>query len=376
MSESRNSTDDSFILMEEQGISTTLKILLRPRELSLERIHSAIKELKAKRPKAVTIDLTEWEDLPTSLLFLLGYHSYHLKRSGIQAEILLNARSTQEALKEAEKYWENKSGDGYRPNPFEVLEGSFMRAIEAAKEALSFAGELVLSFTSSPFKKNRAHRGTLTFAIHQVGVGGITIVCLISVLLGLVMAFMSAIQLRQFGAQVYVASLLTLAMTRELGPIMTGILIAGRSGSSFASELGTMKLNEEIDALKSMGFDVTRFLVLPKMLATAISMPILSLFSQFSGIIGGLFVSVFLMGITSQTYWDQVKEALRFFDIWWGSLKCVVFGLLVAGIGCYEGLKVEKGAVSVGQAATKAVVKGIFAVILFDSIFAIILVYW
>lgn len=363
-------------IIKEDPDTIRIKVQGNIAEEKLSEIDFHLRRIEREKPHVVIIDLSVLQKLPTSLALLFAYYDLRLSSKHIKLELIAEDASFRRSLEEAKAYWERKYGSMRIGDPLEVLWTPFAGFFSKSKELLSFVGELLLSSLDRPWRRSRAHKGTLINSLHQVGVGGIPIVVLISLLLGLVMAFMSSMQLEQFGAQIYVASLLTLAMTKELGPIMTGILIAGRSGSAFASELGTMKLSEEIDALNSMGFDVIKFLVLPKLIATAISLPILSFFSQFSGILGGLLVAVSIMGITPQGYWDQVFNTLRLFDIWWGVLKCVVFGLLVASIGCHEGLKVEKGASSVGQAATQAVVKGIFAVILFDSIFAIILVYW
>lgn len=363
-------------IIKEDPDTIRIKVQGNIAEEKLSEIDFHLRRIEREKPHVVIIDLSVLQKLPTSLALLFAYYDLRLSSKHIKLELIAEDASFRRSLEEAKAYWERKYGSMRIGDPLEALWTPFAGFFSKSKELLSFVGELLLSSLDRPWRRSRAHKGTLINSLHQVGVGGIPIVVLISLLLGLVMAFMSSMQLEQFGAQIYVASLLTLAMTKELGPIMTGILIAGRSGSAFASELGTMKLSEEIDALNSMGFDVIKFLVLPKLIATAISLPILSFFSQFSGILGGLLVAVSIMGITPQGYWDQVFNTLRLFDIWWGVLKCVVFGLLVASIGCHEGLKVEKGASSVGQAATQAVVKGIFAVILFDSIFAIILVYW
>ncbi|MFN3534395.1 MAG: MlaE family ABC transporter permease [Desulfatiglandales bacterium] len=376
--EYQNSTNRSPLAIEadERLRGITVEILPPIDSSQLKIADSMLNEIKKKRPKKVIFHLKDSSQLPSSFTFLLGYYVFLFEKNGTEVGYEGLEASLRTTIDGAKKYWETKRNTGLR---FELIEGvgdKLLMAMVGAVKALTFVGELLIAFLKTPWKLNRAHKGALSGSLIRVGIGGVPIVCLISLLLGLVMAFMSSIQLEQFGAQIYVASLLTLAMTRELGPIMTGILIAGRSGSSFASELGTMKLSEEVDALRSMGFDIIRLLVMPKMLASAISLPILSLFSQFSGILGGLLVAVTIMGITPESYWNNCFESLRLFDIWWGTLKCITFGLLIGGIGCYEGLRVEKGAASVGEAATKAVVKGIFAVILFDSIFAILLVYW
>jgi phospholipid/cholesterol/gamma-HCH transport system permease protein len=210
----------------------------------------------------------------------------------------------------------------------------------------------------------------------KVGVDALPIVGLISFLMGLIMAFMSSVQLQQFGANIYVASLVGLAMVRELGPIMTAIIVAGRSGSAFAAEIGTMKISDEVDALFTMGFDPTRFLVVPKIVASVITVPILTLFSNLFAIIGGLIVGVFMLDLTANAYVAQTLKTLSIFDVFWGFLKAGVFALLIAGIGCLRGFQVRGGAAEVGQATTSAVVSSIFLIILADAVFAVILRYW
>jgi phospholipid/cholesterol/gamma-HCH transport system permease protein len=190
------------------------------------------------------------------------------------------------------------------------------------------------------------------------------------------MAFMSSVQLEQFGANIYVASLVSLAMVRELGPIMTAIIVAGRSGSAYAAEIGTMKISEEVDALFTMGFDPTRFLVVPKIIASVIVVPLLTLFSDVFAIAGGLIVGVSMLDLTASAYIAQTIKTLKLFDVFLGFAKSGVFGLLIAWIGCLRGFQVSGGAASVGQATTSAVVSSIFLIILSDSAFSVILRYW
>jgi phospholipid/cholesterol/gamma-HCH transport system permease protein len=209
----------------------------------------------------------------------------------------------------------------------------------------------------------------------KVGVDGLPIVALISFLLGLIMAFMSALQLKQFGANIYVASLVAVAMVRELGPIITAIIVAGRSGSAFAAEIGTMKVNEEVDALITMGFSPTRFLTIPKLLAAIFVVPILTGFSSFFAVIGGMIVGVLGLGLTIFTYVQQTMNAIEMFDVISGLIKSVVFAAFIAAIGCQRGFKVRGGAQAVGNATTSAVVSGIFLIVVIDSTFAIILHY-
>jgi phospholipid/cholesterol/gamma-HCH transport system permease protein len=211
--------------------------------------------------------------------------------------------------------------------------------------------------------------------MEKVGVDGLGIVALISFLLGLIMAFMSSLQLQPFGANIYVANLVAVAMVKELGPIMTAILVAGRSGSAFAAEIGTMKVNEEVDALQVMGYDPLVFLAMPKVLAAVLTVPLLTIFADLVAILGGLTVGVVGMGFTVQAYVQQTLKTLYAIDILTGSLKAAVFAVLIAGIGCQRGFKVRGGAESVGTQTTSAVVSAMFLIIVADSIFAIVLHY-
>jgi phospholipid/cholesterol/gamma-HCH transport system permease protein len=207
------------------------------------------------------------------------------------------------------------------------------------------------------------------------GANALPIITLIHFLVGLVLAFQASIQLRQFGANIFVADLVGLAQVREFGPLITAVLLAGRSGSAFAAEIGTMQVNEEIDALKTMGLDPTRFLVLPKTMALLLAMPLLTLYADLVGIAGGLVVGVLSLDLTVQGYLLQTRKAVDMFDVFSGVGKTLAFALIVAGVGCLRGFQVRGGAESVGHAATSAVVSGIFLIILVDAIFTVIFQY-
>ncbi len=243
------------------------------------------------------------------------------------------------------------------------------------KYAISFIGAITLSLGHHLKHPKALRTGDTLDYMQKTGVDGLPIVALISFLMGLIMAFMSSVQLEQFGANIYVASLVGLSMTRELGPIMTAIIVAGRSGSAFAAEIGTMKISEEVDALFTMGFDPIGFLVIPKLIAAVLMVPILTLFSDIFAIAGGLVVGVFMLDLTAGAYVAQTINTLTLFDVFWGVLKSGVFGLLITWVGCLRGFQVSGGAASVGQATTSAVVSSIFLIILFDSIFSVILRY-
>jgi phospholipid/cholesterol/gamma-HCH transport system permease protein len=203
------------------------------------------------------------------------------------------------------------------------------------------------------------------------GVNALPIISLLGFLLGLIMAFQSAIPMRQFGADIYVANLIGLSMLRELGPLLTAIILAGRSGSAFAAELGTMKVSEELDALTTMGLEPVGFLVVPRVIAAVAMTPLLSVFAGLLGLIGGAVVMLSL-GFPLVTYVIQVKSAVTVGDLVGGLGKSFVFGIVVAAIGCLRGLQTKSGAGAVGEATTRAVVSGLVLITLVDGIFAVV----
>ena len=209
------------------------------------------------------------------------------------------------------------------------------------------------------------------WTMEAAGVNALPIVCLICFLIGLIMAFQSAIPLKQFAAELFIANLVSVAMLQELGPLMTAILLAGRSGSAFAAEIGTMKVNEEVNALQTMGLNPVRFLAVPRILGAVAVTPLLTLFANFMGLVGGWVVYASL-GFPTIVYINQIRTAVTLTDLWGGLFKAAVFGLLVASIGCLRGLQTRIGASAVGVSTTRAVVSGIVFIVLADGIFSVI----
>jgi phospholipid/cholesterol/gamma-HCH transport system permease protein len=263
-----------------------------------------------------------------------------------------------------------------RPNLIVRLGDAAITQLHNVRYLVSFLGSVVLSLLHVVVHPRSLRLGDTILFMQKTGVDALPIVGMISFLLGLIMAFVSSLQLAQFGASIYVASLVALAMVSELGPIMTAIVVAGRSGSAFAAEIGTMRISDEIDALFTMGIAPTLFLVVPRIVATVIVVPLLTIFSDLFAIMGGMVISVSLFDLTVTTYMSQTIKALTLFELIWGLLKSVVFAAIIAWIGCLRGFQVRGGAAGVGNAATSAVVSSIFLIILFDSIFAVIRSYW
>jgi phospholipid/cholesterol/gamma-HCH transport system permease protein len=239
---------------------------------------------------------------------------------------------------------------------------------------ISFVGELSSALMKTAFQPRRVRWKDTLLIAEAVGVNALPIVTLIGFLMGLIMAFQAAIPLGRFGAQVYVANLIGLSVLREMGPLMTAIVVAGRSGSAFAAELGTMKVREEIDALITMGLDPVRFLIVTRVIAAVVMTPLLTIFADFVGLIGGSVVLLSL-GFSLTTYYHQVQSAVSYGSLVGGLVKSFVFGILVAGIGCLRGLQTKTGATAVGESTTRAVVSGIILITVTDGIFSVLYYY-
>jgi len=250
---------------------------------------------------------------------------------------------------------------------------AFLGLWAATLAGIRFVGETTLTFAR--FVRGQAiFRGVdLLGVIHECGPRALPIVTLISALVGLILAFMGAVQLKNFGAQVYVADLVAIAATREMGCLMTGIIMAGRTGAAFAAQLGTMRVNEEIDALVTMGIPPMEFLVLPRMLALILMMPILTVYSDLLAILGGGVVGVTVLGLGFTEYLGRTLQALSLTNIFVGIVKGSVFGVLVALAGCLRGMQSGRSAAAVGLAATSAVVTAIVLIVVAEGAFAVVL---
>jgi len=243
------------------------------------------------------------------------------------------------------------------------------------REMLVFLGGMSIAFLQSLLRPWSIRWRDVLFYLERAGVDAVPILLLIQFLLGITLAFLGASQLEQFGANIYVADMVALAMVYEIGPLMTAILVAGRSGAAFAAEIGTMKVSEEIDALTAMGFDTQRFLVIPKLIAVAISMPCLLILSDLVGIIGGGVVASSVLDVQMVSYLNQAYKALSLTPIIQGLVKSVCFAVLIAGVSCMRGFQVRGGAESVGRYTTSAVVSSIFLIIIANAIFTILFQY-
>ena len=256
----------------------------------------------------------------------------------------------------------------------EQVGDSTMAALVAGRELLAFVGELVLSV-------KRFMRGTATYQrsdviqyIQEAGAEAFPIVSLICFLIGMIFAFVGLIQLQLFGAGIYTADLVAVAMVREMSAIMTGIIMAGRTGAAYAAQIGTMKVNEEVDALTTLGINPIDYLVTPRVFALIVMMPLLTLYGSLMGIIGGAVVGLSMLDATVLQYATQTVNAVHLNSLFGGLFKSVVYGILVALAGCHQGITCGSSALAVGQSTTKAVVMGIVLIVLSASILTVIYV--
>ena len=238
-------------------------------------------------------------------------------------------------------------------------------------EIVAFLGKTVATFLECCRKPSLIRWTDLWVVAERAGVNALLIVGLISFLTGMILAFQAAAALTQFGVEIFVVNLVSLAMLREMGVIMTGVVLAGRSGSAFAAEIGTMKINEEVSALETMGLDPVRFLVIPRVLAGILIMPFLTIYANVMGVAGG-FLVMRLEGYPLPVLWNQLVGAVTINDLLAGLIKSFFFGFLVAGIGCLRGLQTRSGPSAVGESTTRSVVSGIFLIVVADAIFAVV----
>ena len=246
-----------------------------------------------------------------------------------------------------------------------------VKLLQDLRSQISFTGEVFVKLLSTLIHPgNLRWRDTFLIA-EKSGADAIGITALFGFLIGLILAFQSAVAMKTFGAEIYVADLVVLSLFRELGPLLTAFVLASRSGSAFAAEIGTMKVNEEIDALTTMGLDRVQFLVIPRVLAAIFVTPLLTMFNNLFGLIGCGLVMISL-GFSPITFLNQIQQAASLTDLFSGLVKTFVFGALIAGIGCLRGLQTGTGASAVGESATRAVVSSLVAIVVADGIFAVV----
>jgi phospholipid/cholesterol/gamma-HCH transport system permease protein len=313
----------------------------------------------------VTFDARDLESWDSSLLIFLIKVINHCSANGISVDRQGLPQGAQRLLSLAfnAPEWTGAGREVATISLLEQLGSAAVSFRQANLHIISFIGEICVSLGRLLIGRARFRKTDLFLIIQECGVQALPIVSLISFLVGLILAFIGAIQLKMFGAQIYVASLVGIGMTRALAAVMTGIIMAGRTGASFAAQLGTMQVNEEIDALKTLGISPVEFLVLPRFLALSLMMPLLSLYADFMGILGGLFVGVTMLDLNVMEYFNKTQETVGLHNIWVGLFTAAVFGVLVSLASCLRGMQCGRSASAVGEATTSAVVTSIVGIV-------------
>jgi phospholipid/cholesterol/gamma-HCH transport system permease protein len=325
-----------------------------------------------KRRDRIDLDMRNVAWLDGGAMALLAHFRSEIYRRGGRAEFVDASESIQEVIRiyRGDQAVQRRKKRAPKSMLAQIGEGAYQLSLEV-QLMLAFLGQTLVALWAVVKDPKSANWRDLAPTCERAGADAVPIVLLINFLVGLVMAFQASVQLKRFGANILVADLIGISITRELGPLMTAIVVCGRSGAAFAAELGSMKVNEEVDALRTMGLGTTRYLVFPRLFALMIVMPLLSVFADVVGILGGLVVAITSLDLTPVAYWHEVEKAVKVWDVGSGLVKAVLFGMAIAGIACQQGLTTEGGAEGVGRRTTGAVVSTLFTLIMIDALFTI-----
>lgn len=318
----------------------------------------------------VRVQVEAWDSSLLALLRRIKYLAY-------EAGIVINLQGLPDGVEQLLQMAETPSTQAQQP-PAPALNwvGRFgqggLRLLASTGRSCTFMGQVSLALWATMRGKARMRASDFWLALQQNGPGALPIVALIAVLVGLILAFVGAVQLEAFGAQIYIANMVAIGMTREMGALMTAVIMAGRTGAAYAAELGSMQANEEIDALQTFGFPPLEFLVTPRILALLVSMPILTCFADALGILGGFVIGWGMYDISATQYINQSLVMVSSTDFFIGLFKSLIFALLIGMIGCYYGLNSGRNAQAVGQATTNAVVSIIVALVVSDALITVL----
>lgn len=325
--------------------------------------------------RGVELDLTGVSRIDGACMALLTQLRSELRARGVRCEFVGGSGEVGRIvdLYGGRKKTRQKRARRQPLSAVEQVGNATLAVLAEVRQILDFIGQLALSTAHVIRHPSRLNLRDVTLTMERAGADAAPIVLLINFLMGFVMAYQSSAQLKQFGANIYVADLVGVSMTRELGPLMMAIIICGRSGAAFAAELGTMKVSEEVDALRTLGFLPLPFLVIPRMLGLILVAPVLVLLSDAIGILGGALVAMLTLDIGPTTFVIQLQSAVKASDVISGLVKGMVFCGTIALIACQQGLATSGGAEGVGRRTTSAVVSILFSIIVLDAVFTVVL---
>jgi phospholipid/cholesterol/gamma-HCH transport system permease protein len=340
------------------------------------RLDPMLKALDPRGYARIVIDCGTLERLDTVGAWLLLRTKRVLELKGLEVQAV-NVREEYRALVHTIDH-ECRAPPAQLPAPhtftdrLERIGRGLFHALDQAHALVGFFGLVVLATVSTILQPSRLRVAALFHQLEETGVNALPIVGLLSFLIGVVVAYQGADQLRQFGIEVFTVNLLGVGILRELGGLMAAIIVAGRSGSAFTAHIGTMKVNQELDAIEISGLSIVEVLVLPRLLGLLVTLPLLTFYSNIMGLLGGMVMCYFDLSITIPAFLHQLRDAVVGWTFWVGLIKAPVFAFIIGIVGCYQGLHVERNAASVGKLTTLAVVESIFLVIVADAIFSIL----
>ncbi|MBN1983986.1 MAG: MlaE family lipid ABC transporter permease subunit [Chitinivibrionales bacterium] len=323
----------------------------------------------------VILDFTHTTTIESAGIAGIRVFQRKCKKSGISLQFINVSPQLQTLLSVHDTAGEHRFGSAGQPRTSRLIRlGDFLiRTKQQAIEALSVLVEILYWASIGLAKRRNFRKGVFEEQMYQLGYKAILIVVLLAFLIGVVLSLQSAMQLKRFGAEIYLVGMVTISMLREIGPLMTAIILAGRSGSATTAEIATMAVQEEIDALRTMGINHYQFIIVPKLWAISVTMPLLSIMAVGAGIFGGLIVSLVYLDISPYLFWNEFTENLAFIDFLAGFLKSIVFSWLIIWIGAFYGLRVRGGAEEVGRETTASVVTCLFAIIVTDALFSFVI---
>jgi len=341
----------------------------------LSMVEDAVAGLAPPRSGAGVIDLSALAALDTNGAWLISHIARSLRAAGL-AVSLVGAREDQRALLRVVAETVAPRPEGRRRSSLAAvlvrLGMASVRMLAQGRDLVNFLGATVITFCGALLHPRRLRLTALTAHMETAGLNALPIVGLLSFLIGVVIAYQSVDQLRRFGAEIFVVDIVGVGMLREMGILMTAIIVAGRSGSAFAAQIGTMAVNQEIDAMRTIGLDPMDLLVLPRVLALCIVLPLLTFYADILGILGGAVMAMVELDITLVQFMRQLNTAVDIKHFWVGMIKAPLFGFVIAMVGCFEGLRVTGSAESVGRMTTRAVVESVFLVILLDALLSVV----
>jgi len=368
----RNNTLKVTVIEEAETL--TYALVGTPAIQHLAKLEKKLTAVEARSDlTVVSWDLSKLEKMDTALAMLITKHNSLLEEGGCKVVFFALDSDIEKMLKMTRDHAHFNSD--FEPQSESVLTLVGSDTVERIKKLggfFAFFGQMSFVFLYSFSHLKHMRWKETVFEMYESGIKALPIIALTMFLVGVVVAYQSAAQLKIYGANIFIVDMLGISILRELAPMLAAIIVAGRSGSSYAAQIGVMKITEELDAMRTMGFDPYAFLVLPRMLALMIMMPVLIFFADISGVIGGMLIAKIDLGLSPSLFLDRFVEVVKVKHFWIGLIKGPFFALLIATIGIYRGLQVKNDTQSIGFNTTKAVVEAIFAVIICDAFFSIV----